>query len=119
VIDSFYSSQFVKSLFANSDASTKPVGMKLEIIPLKSPYELKAGELLPIKVFFDGRPVEGVTVEINSDKEAFKTDEDGVASVKISGKGMQCILAKKKIPSRDNPDADYYSYTTAFTFDLK
>jgi nickel transport protein len=119
VIDSFYSSQFVKSLFANSDASTKPVGMKFEIVPLKNPYVLKSEDLLPIKVFFDGKPVEGVTIEINNNKEILKTDKNGIANIKMSEKGMQCILAKQRIPARDNPDVDYLSYTTVLTVELK
>jgi nickel transport protein len=119
VIDSVYSSQFVKSLFASSDTSTKPVGMKFEIVPLKNPYVLKSEDLLPIKVFFDGKPVEGVTIEINNNKEILKTDKNGIANIKMSEKGMQCILAKQRIPARDNPDVDYLSYTTVLTVELK
>lgn len=119
VIDSIYSSQFAKGLFAYSNSMTKPAGMKFEIVPLKNPYVLKPEELLSIKVFFDGRPVEGVTIEINDNKETVKTNKEGIANIKMSEKGIQSILAKKRIPAKDNLDADYLSFTTVLTFKLK
>jgi nickel transport protein len=119
VIDSFYSSQFVKSLFANSDASTKPVGMKFEIIPLINPFTLRTEEPLPIKVLFEGKPLEGVTIEIGVHKETTKTDKDGIAKVQVTGQKMQVILARYRVPARGNPDADYLSYTTVLTMEKK
>lgn len=119
LIDSVYSSQYAKSLFGYSDAVTKPAGMKFEIVPLKNPYVLKPEELLPIKVFFEGRPMEGVPIEIKSNKETVKTKKDGIASIKMSEKGMQFVLAKKRISTQGNPDADYLSFTTVLTFELK
>ncbi|MDI6790293.1 MAG: DUF4198 domain-containing protein [Thermodesulfobacteriota bacterium] len=119
VIDSFYSSQFVKSLFANGDVSTKPVGMKFEIIPLINPFTLRTEEFLPIKVLFEGKPLEGVIIETATHKETIKTDKDGIAKVQVTGQKMQVILAKYRIPAGDNPDADYLSYTTVLTMDKK
>ncbi|MFA4911269.1 MAG: DUF4198 domain-containing protein [Desulfobacteria bacterium] len=119
LIDSVYSSQYAKSLFGYSDAATKPVGMRFEIVPLKNPYVLNPEGLLPIKVFFDRKPVEGVIIEINNNKEIVKTNKDGIADIKISEKGMQSILAKKRIPAKDNADADYLSFTTVLTMELK
>lgn len=119
VIDSIYSSQSVKSLFANSDASTKPVGMKFEIIPLINPFALRTEEPLPIKVLFEGKPLEGVIIETGVHKETTKTNKDGIAKVQVAGQKMQVILAKYRIPARDNPDADYLSYTTVLTMEKK
>jgi len=119
VVDSFYSSQFVKSLFGYSDAITKPVGMKFEIVPLKNPFTLKAEELLPVKVLFEGKPLEGITVEIGKHKEVGKTNKDGIADIKVTGQGIQVILAKHRVPAKDNPDADYLSFTTVLTLESK
>jgi nickel transport protein len=119
VVDSFYSLQFAKSLFGYSHAITKPAGMKFEIVPLKNPLTLKAVEVLPVKVLFDGKPLEGVPIDIGVHKEAGKTSKDGIANIKITGQKMQVILAKYRIPDRDNPDADYLSYTTVLTFEVK
>jgi nickel transport protein len=119
VIDSFYSLQFAKSIFGYSDTVTKPAGIKFEIVPLKNPYTSKGGEFLPVRVFFDGKPMEGITIETGNHMEAGKTDKEGNANVRISEKGMQVILAKYRIPAKDTPDADYLSFTTVLTFERK
>ena len=119
VIDSFHSSQFAKSLFAPSDAVINPVGMKFEIIPLKNPYTLKPDGLLPIKVLFEGKPLEGVTIEKGAHRETTKTDKDGMAKVQVTGQDMPVIVAKHRIAIKDNPDADYLSFTTVLTMELK
>ncbi|MBM4135986.1 MAG: DUF4198 domain-containing protein [Nitrospira sp.] len=119
VIDAIYSYQFAKSLFGNSDTASKPAGMKFEIMPLKNPHALKLEDLLPIKVLFDGRPVEGASIEINNNKETVKTNKEGIANMKVSEKGKQFIVAKKRIPAKGDPNADYLSFTTVLTFELK
>ncbi len=118
VIDSSYSSQSAKSLFGYCDAVLKPVGMKFEMVLLKNPFILKADEPLPIKVLFDGKPIEGITIEVGAHKETGRTDRDGIAEMRITEKGMQVILAKYRVAT-DNPDADYLSFTTVLTFELK
>ncbi len=116
--DSFFSMQSAKSLFAYSNAADKPVGLKLEIIPLANPYALKGDGLLPIKVLFEGKPVEGATIEIGNHKEAGKTDKDGIARIQIAGQGKQVILAKHRLAG-DGIDADFISFTTALTIEAK
>lgn len=119
VIGSVYSSQFAKGLFAYSNSIAKPSGLRFEIVPLKNPYKLKPNEILPVRIYFDGKPVEGATVEAGNHAEAGKTDKEGHFSVKVSDKGMHIVLAKYRIPTKDNPDADYLSFTTVLTMELK
>ncbi len=125
VVDAVYSSQFSKSIFAYSDVAAKSTGMKFEIVTLKDPYKLKTGETLPIKVLFDGKPLEGATIETGNDKEgekgnkpAGKTDKNGLADITIGNDGMQIILATYRIPT-NNPDANFLSFKTALTLVLK
>lgn len=119
IVDAVYSYQFAKSLFGYSDAATKPAGMKFELVPLKNPSSLKPGDMLPVRIYFEGRPEEGAVVAINNGRETVKSDNDGIAGITISATGMQSVSAKKRIPAKDNPDADYLSFTTVFTFELK
>lgn len=119
VVDAVYSSQFAKGLFAYSNSIVKPSGLRFEIVPLKNPYKLKPNEILPVRIYFDGKPLEGATVEAGNHAEAGKTDKAGNYSLKVPEKGMQIILAKYRIPTKDNPDADYLSYTAVLTFEVK
>ncbi|MEW6571762.1 MAG: DUF4198 domain-containing protein [Nitrospirota bacterium] len=119
VIDSFYSLQFVKSLFANSDAVTRPAGLRFEIVPFKNPSDLKAGESLAVRVLFEGKPLGGVSLEQEAHREITETDEKGMARVQISKGRRQVIVAKHRVAAKDNLDADFLSYTTVLTIDLK
>jgi nickel transport protein len=118
IADSFYYYQFAKALFANSDTVTKPVGMKFEIVPLENPFMLKAGQLLPIKVLFEGKPIENIAVKVGKEEVA-KTDIKGLAQIQVGEKGMQIIVMTYRIPTTNNPDADFFSYTTVLTWDMK
>jgi nickel transport protein len=118
VVDSFYSNQVAKSIFAYSEVVTKPVGMEFEIVPLKNPLSLKQGAILPVKVLYKGKPMSGITIETGYHKEAGKTDKDGIANIEISGQGMQVVIAKYRMPSTD-PDADFLSFTTVLTWVTK
>jgi nickel transport protein len=117
-VDSFYSSQFAKSIFERSDNVTKPMGMKFEIVPLKNPLSLKQGEILPVKVLYEGKSLPCITIETGHHKEAGKTDKDGGVNIEISGQGMQVVIAKYRIVSSD-PDADFLSFTTVLTWETK
>ncbi len=119
-VESSHSVKYSKALTAWSDKLSKPLGMKMEIVPLKNPLSLKAADILPIKVFFDGKPMEGASVDIGGyHKEDMKTDKNGMAEVKIQKAGSQIIAAGIKIPLKDNPDADILSISTNITFEVK
>lgn len=117
ILDSIFSTQSAKTLFAYSNAAERPVGLKLEIIPLANPYALKGDGLFPIKVLFEGKPIEGATIETGNHKEAAKTDKDGLARIQ-AGQGKQVILAKHRLAG-DGIDADFISFTTVLTIETK
>ncbi|MBM4145424.1 MAG: DUF4198 domain-containing protein [Nitrospira sp.] len=119
IIDSIYSSQYAKGLFACSENTAKPSGLKFEIVPLKDPCKLKVNDILPIRIYFDGRPLEGATVETGNHAESGKTGKEGQFNIKVSERDKHIILAKYRIPVKDNPDADFFSYTTALTWEIK
>ncbi|HAX93131.1 MAG TPA: hypothetical protein DCY25_04135 [Bacteroidales bacterium] len=119
IIDSIYSSQYAKGLFVCSESTTKPSGLQFEIVPLKTPCNLKPNDILTVRIYFDGKPIEGAIVETGNHAEAGKTDKEGQFSIKVSEKGMHIILAKYRMPTKDNSDADFLSYTTVFSWVTK
>jgi len=90
------------------------------IVPLKNPLSLKVGDALPIKVFYEGKPIEGVAIYgVGYHKEKIRTDRYGMANVIIEKVGNQKIGAIHKIHLDNNPDADYLVRTTNITFEVK
>lgn len=119
-IESSHSMKYSKAILKWSDKFSKPLGMKMEIVPLKNPLSLKAGDSLPLKVFLDGKPAEGASINAGGyHKDDMKTDKNGMAEVKIEDSGFQIIAAGIKIPLKDNPNADVLSLSANITFEVK
>jgi nickel transport protein len=120
VLDSLKIERFCKSFFAPSDVWSKPVGHRLEIVPLKDPLTVRPGDTLPIKALIEGKPLEGAVVaasEKKADKkDPVKTDKEGVAKVSIERPGMQIIRIGHKIPFQNDPDADALYLSAVITF---
>jgi nickel transport protein len=119
VVEAIRSFYYSKALMAWTDALKSPISSaRLDIVLLKNPYELKAGASLPIKVFYQGKPVAGVEVEGRDHEIVSTTDKDGIAGIRLT-RGQQLISVSCKEPLKDDPDADYLSCTATLTFEVE
>lgn len=119
VVEAIRSFYYSKALIAWNDALQSPVSSApLDIVFLKNPYELKAGDSLPIKVFYSGKPIAGLEVEGRDHEIISTTDKDGIARVRMI-RGPQLISVSYKEPLKDDPDADYLSLTATLTFEVE
>jgi uncharacterized GH25 family protein len=95
---------------------SRPFGHKIEIIPLKNPSEIKRGGSMPVKVLFEGKPlstyVYATYAGYYSEDEPFpfftKSNEEGVAYVKISQPGIWLIVSNHKV-----------DFSASLTFEIK
>ena len=97
-------------------------GMPLELIAEKNPYQLKVKEKLPIKLLFNGRPLEGAQIIKISKKtgdrvKGPRTDQAGRALLQLPNSGPWLINAVHIIPHKPASDAHWYSYWASLTFD--
>lgn len=119
-IESIHSIKYGKTYLAWSDAFAKPVGMRLEIIPLTDPLSAKVGyKNFQIKVLYEGKPLEGAKIGTGGHTIDKTTDKDGIATIGIFRKGINVISARHRVPLKDNPDADMISLGTVITFEVK
>lgn len=93
-------------------------GVGLAIVPLKNPFEMKAGESLTFRVTYQGKPLQGAAVEGADHDTVATTDKDGVARVKLL-KGHNVITLTHKEPLKDDPDADLLSVTATLSFEVR
>lgn len=124
IVESLKSKQWCKTLLKSGDQNAKPLGQRFEIVPQKDPMTIGVGGTLPVKVVFDGKPMEGATVLVgggHTPKEAAspKTNKDGEVSLTIERSGLQLLKATKKIPTKNDPDADLLSLSSTVTFVVK
>ena len=119
VVEAIHSFYYSKALVSWNDALQSPVSSaQLDIVLLKNPFELKAGDSLPIKVFYRGKPIAGVGVEGRDHEIVSTTDKDGMARIRMI-RGHQLISVGHKEPEKDDPDADYLSFTATLTIEVE
>ena len=117
VVDSYRAYHYSKSIVSVGDAAVKAVdGLKLDIVPLRNPLDMKPGETLQLKVLFDGKPYPGATLGGNH-QSVGTTDKDGLIRVTLK-KGRQIYTVERRDPLKNDPDADFVSITTTLTFEV-
>ena len=117
-------------LFAGepSEIPYKTVGDPLEIIPMENPFNLKRGFEFPVKVLFNGKPLQdadlkathaGFSDQPNTFAATVKTDPEGVAQVKLFEKGKWFLTVTHEVPYPDKKECDTEKYNATFTFDVQ
>ena len=100
---------------------TRPVGLSLEIVPESNPYALGATGELPVRVYFEGRPLAGATVMLNNlafdgrPLATSKTDAEGRALFKFPRIGAWQLNVLWTKPLRGNAGADFDTTFSSLT----
>lgn len=124
ILEAVKGEKYCKAYLAKLDAWSKPVGHPLEIVPQKDPMTLKVGDLLPIVVLFQGKPLEAAEIVTGQEKKpenklSLKTDKKGQAELPLSGNGWQFIAVRHRPQIDGDPEADALALSAAITFALK
>jgi len=99
---------------------TKPLGTKMEVVPLSNPLVLKEGDTLEVQVLLDGKPLPYASMSAKgSHSEIGKTDGNGMARIPIGKAGQNVISVSTQVPYRNNPDADQLYLKAALAFETK
>ncbi len=113
------SEKYAKSIITvgkGSENVSKTLGHRIEIVPLKNPSEVKAGESLPVKILFEGKPLStyiyATYAGYYSEDEPFpgisKSNEKGVAYINISKPGIWMVVCNHKV-----------DFSSSLTFEIK
>ncbi|ABK98867.1 DUF4198 domain-containing protein [Pelobacter propionicus] len=132
VISCNYSEKFSKALFtvgkAGGNTFSRTLGHSLEIVPLQDPSAMKVGEVMSVRVLFQGKPlpsatVSGVYAGFSNDPGTFAysttTNKEGIAKVKLIHNGPWLLLVKQKSAYPDMTVCDAKSYSSALTFSVR
>jgi uncharacterized GH25 family protein len=111
----------VKGLSRNTDDL-------LDIIPLESPNWLQGGGSLPVKVFFQGKPLfreylyatyAGFSNANETYAFASMLNKEGQTSIKTLEKGVWLVKIPYKLAYPDPKECDEYYYCSTLTFEIK
>ncbi len=104
----------------------KPVGLRMEIVPLVNPATVKPGDKFPVQVLVDGKPAR--TVEIKATFAGFADDESKAFAGRTDLKGIVNIIplkagywfaeAEYKEPYKDSKVCDETYLLTTLTFHI-
>jgi len=118
VLEAFVSTQTSKTLFRDGTAVCKELGMKFEIVPLKSPFQLKHGELLEVQIYFDGSPLKDTVVSSGGNTQT-KTDQKGMARIDALRAGWNVVMARRTVSVAGDPDINYHQFMTFLVFKVQ
>ena len=101
--------------------ATRPIGLTLEVVPLRNPYSSLPNHVLPVQILFEGRPLQGALVKLTlleSDARPLQTarsDARGRVNFKLPRRGswLVNVVWTKAIASRD---VDFQTTFSSLTF---
>lgn len=100
----------------------RPLGFTLELVAERNPYMMTAGQELPIRLTYQGRPLPGaLVVAMNRDASSrlsARSDKDGRVRLRLPGAGMWMIKAVHMIPAPPEVQAEWQSFWASLTFEL-
>lgn len=113
----------VLSGVARPEDHDRSLGCPLELIAERSPYALAAGQVLPVRLTYEGRPIEGVLVvaihrKRAAEKISARTDREGRVRLALPAGGTWLVKAVHMVPAPAAANADWSSYWASLTFDL-
>lgn len=101
---------------------TRRVGLSLEIVPERDPYRLKPGEQLPVRIFYEGKPLTGALVKLTNldfdtrPVEMHRSDATGRAAFSVPDHGAWLVNVIWTQPIVGNPKADFETTFSSLTF---
>ncbi|MFM9935989.1 MAG: DUF4198 domain-containing protein [Novosphingobium sp.] len=105
-----------------ADVATQRIGLSLELVLERDPYALAPGADLPVRVFFEGRPLVGGTVKLNNldfDERPLATrvtDPAGRVLFRVPRIGNWQLNVIWTKPIKGNPKADFETTFSSLTF---
>lgn len=100
-----------------------PLGLALELVAERNPYLATAGDRLPFRLTYEGKPRANALVIAISERQPLKrlsarTDKDGRVSFVLPEGGPWLIKAVHMTPAPAGSHADWQSFWASSTFDL-
>ncbi|BBO75323.1 ABC transporter [Desulfosarcina widdelii] len=126
-----YSQKFAKAVFSvgkpGGDAYSKPMGHAMEIIPLKDPSSIETGDVLPVKVLMEGKPlrtfVYGTYAGFAENRDTFayttRANKEGIAEIKMIHDGVWVLIVKAEDNYPDANECDKQRWAASLTFEVK
>ena len=107
------------------DTWKRVLKLKLEIVPLSNPADLKPGDSLQVRVLFEGKPLPGSAIFCiqksggKATMQSTKTDRAGVAKFAVKLKGAYLVRLVHMRRTKSSKRADWESFWGAMSFGVR
>lgn len=106
-----------------SAGDDRELGLTLELVAEKNPYGLRAGTELPVRLLYEGKPLEGALVTAlphgpAQDKLSRRTDRKGRVRLPLPYGGVWLVKAVHMVPAPPDSGADWQSLWASLTFEI-
>jgi Domain of unknown function (DUF4198) len=106
---------------AGGGGNDRAVGLPLELVAERNPYELGQGELLPVRLLHEGKPLAGALIKVFHLKDPelprrYRTDVEGRAKVPLPFAGEYLLNAVHMLQVAPKDKADWSSLWASMTF---
>jgi uncharacterized GH25 family protein len=120
-------SRSVKSLLCAGDCAMgadRAVGLALELVSENNPYAARAGEKMPFRLLWNGKPLEGALVVALSKgspetKLSARTDASGRVTFRLPRGGIWLVKTVHMTRAPAGGDVDWESLWASLTFELR
>ncbi len=118
------SKSLILSGSTNKMEGDRSLGFPLELVAERNPYLMIAGQDLPVRLTYEGKPLTGaLVVAINqvspAEKLMARSDANGRVRFRLPRGGIWLVKAVHMIPAPAEAHADWESFWASLTFDLK
>ncbi|MEK6662957.1 MAG: DUF4198 domain-containing protein [Pseudomonadota bacterium] len=108
----------------SEEAQDQVLGFTLELVAERNPYALGSGQMLPLRLLYQGRPLEGVLIvamnQMNAaEKLIARSDKHGRVQFSLRPGGMWLIKAVHMVEAPPDTHAQWASYWASLTFDMR
>jgi uncharacterized GH25 family protein len=108
---------------AGSSGFDRTLGLRLELFAERSPKEVGGGRSMPVRLLFEGRPLEGaLVVALNREhpekRLSARTDASGRAALPLPRSGVWLVKTVHMVPAPPASGADWESLWASLTFEV-
>ncbi|MEA1652345.1 DUF4198 domain-containing protein [Nitrospirillum sp. BR 11164] len=102
--------------------ATRPLGLTLEIVPEVDPYGLPRPADLPVRIYYEGRPLAGALVKLTDlahdaePAETHRTDDDGRARFPLPDAGDWLLNVIWTKPQPPTAETDFETVFSSLSF---
>src|SRR5687767_13964998 len=113
----------VRSGAMTPGSGDRSLGFPIELVAGRNPYQMRAGDSLPVLLMYEGAPLSGALVVAFNQRHPYhrlsaRSDQNGRVTFTIDEPGPWLVKAVHMVPAAAGSNADWQSFWASLTFEM-